>query len=128
MTSPSGREWSIKYGWHAHFLNSNDHFTTGWIAVVVDIELKVDIKLFFTITPTSSILVKVLGMIEAMSSVDDKVDEDDYDNDIKEEDIIDDEYYKEKDEEEKDEDDEDDVDDDDDDKVVRLISMNEKHS
>ncbi len=70
---------------------------------------------------------KVLGTIEVMLNVDDKVDEDDYDNDIEEEDIIDDEDYKEKDEEDKHEDEEDEEDDVDD-KVVRLISMNEKHS
>ncbi len=66
---------------------SSSHFAQSKVATfAVDIELKVDNKLLFTITPTSSILVKVLGMAEAMSSVDDKVDEDDYDNDIKEED------------------------------------------
>jgi len=71
--------------------------------------------------------VKVLGTIEVMLNVDDKVDENNSDNDIEEEDIINDEDYKEKDEEDKheyEEDEEDDVDD----KVVRLISMNEEHS
>ncbi len=56
-------------------------------------------------------------MAEAMWSVDDKVDKDNFENDTKEEDIIDDEDYKEN--------DEDDEDDDDDDKVVRLASKNE---
>jgi hypothetical protein len=65
-------------------------------------------------------------MAKAILSVDDKVDEDDYENDIKEENIVDDEDYKEKDEEGKDDDGEDDVNDDDD-KVVRLINKNEKH-
>ncbi len=59
---------------------------------------------------------KVLGMAKALLSVHDKVDEDDFENDVKEEDV-DDEDYKKK-------DDEDDVDDDDD-KVIRLVSMNE---
>jgi hypothetical protein len=68
--------------------------------------------------------VKVLGTIEVMLNVDDKVDEDDSHNDIEEEDIINDEDYKEKDKEDKHEGGEDDVDD----KVVRLISMNEEHS
>jgi hypothetical protein len=68
---------------------------------------------------------RYLGMVGAMLSVDDKVDEDDFDNDIKEKDIVDDEYYKEKEEEDKDHDDEDDVDDDDDDKVVKLVTKNE---
>ncbi len=66
-------------------------------------------------------------MAKALSSVDDKVDEDDFQNDIKEEDVVNDEDYKEKDEEDKDEDDNDDVDDDDN-KVIRLVSMNEEHS
>ncbi|CAK9205204.1 unnamed protein product [Sphagnum jensenii] len=125
MTSPSGKKWLVKYGWHAHFQNSKGYFTTGWIAFAIDNELKVDKKLLFTITSPSSIIVKVFGMVEALSNVDDKVDEDDFENDIKEEDIADDEEYKEKDEEDKDEVDEDD---DDDDKVVRLLNMNEKHS
>ncbi len=58
-------------------------------------------------------------MAETMLSVDDKVDENDFD---KEKDIVDDEDYKEKEEEDKDHDDEDD---DDDDKVVKLVSKNE---
>jgi hypothetical protein len=66
--------------------------------------------------------VKVLGMAEAMFSVDDKVDKDDYENDIKEEDIVDDENYK-----EKNEDDEDDEDDNDD-KVVKLASKDDEKS
>ncbi len=103
---PSGRQWSVKYGWHAHFHNSKDYFTIGWITFAVDNELKVDNKLLFTITSPSNILVKVLGMVEVVSSVDDKVDEDDFDNGINEEDIINDEDYKDKDEEDKDEDDE----------------------
>jgi len=37
--------------------------------------------------------VKVLGTIEVMLNVDDKVDEDNSDNDIEEEDIINDEDY-----------------------------------
>jgi len=127
MTSPSGKEWSVKYQWHAHFQDFNGYSTSGWIAFVVDNELKVNNKLLFTITSLSIIIVKVLGTIEVMLNVDDKVDEDNYDNDIEEEDIIDDEDYKEKDEEDKHEDEEDEEDDVDD-KVVRLISMNEKHS
>jgi hypothetical protein len=63
-------------------------------------------------------------MVEAMLSANDKADENDFENDIKEEYIINDENYKEKDEKDKDEDDVDD----DDDKVVRLASKNEKHS
>ncbi len=55
-------------------------------------------------------------------NVDDKADEDDFENDTNEEDIVDDEDYK-----EKDKDDKDDVDDDDD-KVVKLASKNEKYS
>jgi hypothetical protein len=71
--------------------------------------------------------VKVFGTTKEMLNADDKVDKDDYDNDIEEEDIVDDEYYKEKEEEDKDEDHEDDVDDDDD-KVVRFVNKNEEHS
>ncbi len=122
MTSPSGKKWLVKYGRRAHFQNSNGYFTIGWIAFVIDNELKVDDKLLFTITSPSSIIVKVFGMVEALLNVDDKVDENDFENDIMEEDIVDDEEYKEKDEEDKDEDDKDD-----DDKVVRLLNMNEKH-
>jgi uncharacterized protein (DUF934 family) len=55
-----------------------------------------------------------------MLNVDDKADEDDFENDIEEEHIVDDEDYKEKDEENKDEDD--------DDKVVKLTNMNAEHS
>jgi len=116
MTCPSGKEWPTKYAWHAHFQNSKSYFTTRWTTFTVDNELKVDNKLLFTITSPSSIIVKVLGSVEAMLSVDHKVDKDDYDNDTKEEDIVDDEDYKEKD------------DDDDDGKVVRLTSKNEQHS
>jgi hypothetical protein len=62
-------------------------------------------------------------MAKALSSVNDKVvDEYDFENDVKEEDVDDEDYKK----QDKDEDDEDDVDDDDD-KVIRLVSMNEKH-
>jgi hypothetical protein len=127
MISPSGKEWLVKYGWCAHFQNSNGYFTTRWTTFVVDNEFKVDNKLFFTITSPSSISVKVIGTRKVMLSVDDKVDEDDSKNDIEEEDIVNDEDYKEKDEEDKDENDEDDVvdDDDDDDKVIRLTSKNE---
>ncbi len=60
-------------------------------------------------------------MAKAMLSVDDKVNEDDYDNDIKKEDIINDKYQKDEDKEEKDENDEDNVVDDND-NVVRLVS------
>ncbi len=60
-----------------------------------------------------------------MLNADDKVDKNDFENDIEKEDIVDDEDYKEKDKEDKDEDHEDDDDDDDDDKVVRLINKNE---
>ncbi|CAK9276982.1 unnamed protein product [Sphagnum jensenii] len=60
-----------------------------------------------------SITVKVLGTIKAVLSVDDKANEDDFENDAEEEDIINDKDYKEK--------DEDDVDDDD--KVVKLVKM-----
>jgi len=60
--------------------------------------------------------VKVLRTTKVVLNVDDKVNKNDYDNDIKEEDIIDDESYKEKDEDDKNDDDE---------KVVRLTSMNE---
>ncbi len=127
MIGPSGKKWLVKYGWHAHFQNSKGSFTTGWIAFAIDNEFKVDNKHLFTITSPSSIIVKVLGMAKALSSVDDKVDEDDFQNDIKEEDVVNDEDYKEKDEEDKDEDDNDDVDDDDN-KVIRLVSMNEEHS
>jgi hypothetical protein len=38
--------------------------------------------------------VKVLGSIEAMLNVNDKVDKDDYDNDTEKEDIVIDENYK----------------------------------
>jgi hypothetical protein len=119
MTCSSGKEWPIKFGWHAHFQNYRGYFTTGWIVFIVDNELKIDKKLLFTTTSPPSIIVKVLGMAEAMLSDDDKVDKHDYENDTEEEDIVDDEDYK-----EKDKDDEDD----DDDKVVRLTSKNEEHS
>jgi hypothetical protein len=124
MIGPNGKKWPIKYGWHAHFQNSKGYFIIGWITFVVDNELKVENKLFFIITSPFSIIVKVLGMVEAMLSANDKADENDFENDIKEEYIINDENYKEKDEKDKDEDDVDD----DDDKVVRLASKNEKHS
>jgi hypothetical protein len=94
---------------------SKSYFTIGWIAFEVDNELKVDNNLVFTITSPFSIIVKVLGSIEAMLSVNDKVDKDDFENDIEEEDIVDDEDYKEKDE------------DDDDGKVVMLACKNEEH-
>jgi hypothetical protein len=61
---------------------------------VVDNELKVDNKLLFTITSPFNIIVKVLGIVKAMLSADDKVDKDDSDNDTHEEDIVDDEDYK----------------------------------
>jgi len=93
MTSPSGKEWLVKYRWHAHFQDSNGYSTSGWIAFVVDNELKVNNKLLFTITSLSIIIVKVLGTIEVMLNVDDKVDENNSDNDIEEEDIINDEDY-----------------------------------
>ncbi len=109
----------VKYGWRAHFENSRGYFTIGWTTFAVDNELNVDNKLLFTITSPFNIIVKVLGMVEIMLSVDDKADENDYENDTEEEDIVDDEDY-----EEKDEDDEDDADDDDD-KVVKLTSKNE---
>jgi flagellar hook protein FlgE len=105
----------IKYGWRAHFQNSKGYFTTGWTTFAIDYEFKIDNKLF-TITSPSNIIVKVLGTIEAVLNANDKVDEDDFENDTKEEDIVDDEDYEEK--------DEDDVDD----KVVKLASMNEEHS
>jgi hypothetical protein len=120
MIGPSGKKWLVKYGWCAHFQNPKGYFTTRWTAFAIDNEFKVDNKLLFIITSPFSIIMKVLGMAEALSSVDDKVDEDDFQNDIKEEDVVDDEDYK-------DEDDEDDVDDDDN-KVIRLVSMNEEHS
>jgi hypothetical protein len=119
MTCPSGKEWSIKCRWCAHFQDSRGYFTIGWITFAVDNEFKVDNKLLFTITSPSRIIVKVFGTVEVVLNVDDKANEDDSENDIEEEDIIDDEDYKEKDEEDKD--------DDDDDKVVRLASKNEKH-
>jgi len=118
-------KWPIKYGWHAHFQNSRGYFTTKWTTFAVDNELKIDNKLLFTITSPFNIIEKVIGTIEAVLNVDDKADEDDFENDTNEEDIVDDEHYKEKDDEEKDEDDKDDVDDDD--KVVKLASMNEEH-
>ncbi len=108
-------KWLIKYGWRAHFQNSKGYFTTGWTTFAIDYEFKIDNKLF-TITSPSNIIVKVLGTIEAVLNANDKVDEDDFENDTKEEDIVDDEDYEEK--------DEDDVDD----KVVKLASMNEEHS
>jgi hypothetical protein len=69
--------------------------------------------------------VKVFGTTKVVLNADDKVDKNDFENDIEKEDIVDDEDYKEKDKEDKDEDHEDDDDDDDDDKVVRLINKNE---
>jgi hypothetical protein len=39
--------------------------------------------------------VKILGTTKVMLSADDKVDEDDFENDIEEEDIVNDEDYKE---------------------------------
>jgi hypothetical protein len=97
---------------------SKFQFTIGWITFIVDNELKVDNKLLFTITSPSSVIVKVLGLTEAMLNANDKVDKDDYDNDTEKEDIVIDEDYKEKDED----------DDDDDGKVVKLTSKNEQHS
>jgi hypothetical protein len=32
MTCPSGKEWSVKCGWHAHFQDSRGYLTTRWIA------------------------------------------------------------------------------------------------
>jgi hypothetical protein len=121
MIGPSGKKWLAKYGWCAHLKNSSGYFTTGWTTFAVDNEFKVDNKLLFTITSPSSIILKILGMTEVMLSVDDKANEDDFENDIEKEDIVDDEDYM-----DKDEDDKDDVDDDDDDKVVMLTSKNEK--
>jgi hypothetical protein len=65
----------VKYGWRAHFQNSKGYFTIGWIAFAIDNELKVDNKLLFTITSSSSIIVKVLGTTKVMLNVDDKVNE-----------------------------------------------------
>jgi hypothetical protein len=118
MTCPNCKEWLVKYGQCAHFQNSRRYLTVGWIAFAVDDEFKVDNKLLFTIISPCNIIVKVFGTVEAMWNADAKVDKDDFENDIKEEDIVDDEDYK-----QKDEDDEDD----DDDKVVKLASKNEKH-
>ncbi len=114
MTCPSGKEWPVKCGWHAYFQDFRGYFTTRWTTFAINNELKVDNKLLFMITSPSKIIVKVLGMTNAMLSANDKANEDDSENDTKEEDIIDDEEDKEKDEEDKDKDDEDDVDDDDD--------------
>ncbi|CAM6075071.1 unnamed protein product [Sphagnum tenellum] len=61
---------------------------------------------------------KVLGTAKAMLSANDKVDKNDYDYDIEEEDIVDDEDYKRKDEDDEDHDD---------DKVVKLANKNEEH-
>jgi hypothetical protein len=108
MTYPSGKKRLVKYGCHAHFQNSKGYFTIGWIAFAVDNEFKVDNNLFFTVTSPSSIIVKVLRSTKTMLSVDDKVDKDDSENDIEEEDIVDDEDYKEKDEDDDDDDDDDD--------------------
>ncbi len=116
MTHLSGKKWLVKYGWCAHFQNSKGYFTTRWITFTIDNELKVDNKLLSIITSPSSIIVKVHRTTKVVLNVDDKVNKNDYDNDIKEEDIIDDESYKEKDEDEKNDDDE---------KVVRLTNMNE---
>ncbi len=118
MTRLSGKQWLVKYGWHAHFQNSRGYFTIGWTAFVIDNELKVDNKFLFTITSPSSILVKVLGTAKAVLRINDKADKYNFKNDTKEEDIIDDKDYKDKD---------DDDDDDDDDKVVKLASKNEEH-
>jgi hypothetical protein len=41
MTHPNGKEWPIKYGWHAHSSNYRGYFPTGWTAFAVDNELKV---------------------------------------------------------------------------------------
>jgi hypothetical protein len=81
MTRPNGKEWPVKYVWRALFLNSKGYFTTRWIAFVIDNDIKVDNTLFFTITSPFSIIVKVLGTVEAMLSVDDKVDKNDFEND-----------------------------------------------
>jgi hypothetical protein len=81
LTHPNGKEWLVKYGWHAHFLNLRGYFKTRWITFAVENELKVDNKLFFTITAPFSIIVKVLGTVEAVLNVDDKVDKYDFEND-----------------------------------------------
>ncbi len=75
------QRWPIKYGWCAPFLNSKSYFTTRWIAFVIDNELKVDNTLLFTITSPFNIIVKVLGTVEAVLNVDDKVDKNDFEND-----------------------------------------------
>ncbi len=85
MTCPNGKKWPVKYGWCAHFQNSQGYFTTGCIAFAVDNELKVDNKFLFTITSPSSIIVKNFGSAEAMLSANDKVDKNDYENDIEKE-------------------------------------------
>jgi hypothetical protein len=63
MTGSSGKKWSIKYGWRAHFQNSNGYFTIGWTTFAIDNELKVDNKFLFTITSPSTIIVKILGTV-----------------------------------------------------------------
>jgi hypothetical protein len=77
---PKWQKMVGKCGWHAHFLNSRGYFTIRWIAFAVDNELKVDNKLLFTITSPFSIIVKVFGTVEAVLSVDDKVDKNDFEN------------------------------------------------
>jgi hypothetical protein len=74
MTCPSGKEWSVKCGWCAHFQDSRGYFTTGWTTNAVDNELKVDNKLLFTITSPFRIIVKVLGTIKIVLSANDKAD------------------------------------------------------
>jgi hypothetical protein len=80
MVGPSGKEWLVKYGWHAHFQNSRGYFIIGLNTFVVDNELNVDNKLLFTITSPSNIIVKVFGTVETMSNVDDKANKNDYEN------------------------------------------------
>ncbi len=112
MTHPSGKKWSVKYGWHAHFQNSRGYFTTRWITFAVDNELKVDNKLIFKITSPSNIIVKVFKSTKVVLSADDTFNKNDFKNDIEGEDIVDDEDHKENDE--------------DDDKVVRLANKNKR--
>ncbi len=84
-------KWLIKYGCCAHFQNSKGYFTTRWTTFTIDNELKIDNKLLFTITSPFNIIEKILGTIKTMLNVDDKADEDDFEDDIKEQDIVDDE-------------------------------------
>ncbi len=78
---PSGKEWPVKCGWCAHFQDSRDYFIARWTTFAIDNGLKVDNKLLFIINSPSKIIVKVLGMVEAMLNVVDEVDENDSKND-----------------------------------------------